>query len=396
MATHGYKPATKIGGPVVSVAATAERLVERGHDVTILTSDSNLTERLSVDTSIRHEINGVKIWYNRTFNLTEAFGFSKKRRRLGYLYSFDLRKRAVECMQTADIVHLQMPFVYPTYCAATEARRQKVPYFYQQRGVFDPARMRVRGIKKKVFFRLREAGVIDNAAGLIALTQQEVESYRGLGCRNEIYLIPNGIDVPEAEQLVNSRTELSKFSLDPARSTIIFLGRVNSQKGVQILFDAFLLARKSRRDLQLLIAGPDEDGIGQAVARQAHAGGVASDVKVIGHVDGIVKRRLLAESQLFCLPSNAEGFSMAVLESLAVGTPVLLTPGCNFQEVESAGVGEVVGRNVKELAAGLGRTAFVCDESDGNRQRVRDFVRKNYHWDKVTDSLEKAYEQALA
>lgn len=40
--------------------------------------------------------------------------------------------------------------------------------------------------------------------------------------------------------------------------------------------------------------------------------------------------------------SDAEGFSMAVLEVLASGTPVLLSPGCHFPEVERAGVGLVV------------------------------------------------------
>jgi hypothetical protein len=45
---HGYKPAYRLGGPVISVSEVAERLVRRGHEVIVFTSDSNLDETLDV------------------------------------------------------------------------------------------------------------------------------------------------------------------------------------------------------------------------------------------------------------------------------------------------------------------------------------------------------------
>lgn len=397
MATHGYKPANKIGGPIVSVAAVAERLVARGHEVTVLTSDSNLTERLVIDTQRGHIINGVKVWFNKTLNLREAvFGTTRPRRRLGYLYSCEFRRRAIKCIRCADIVHLQMPFVYPTYAAAREAARYGVPYLYQQRGVFDPSRMRCRGLKKKLFFHLRESRVIERAAGLVALTEQEVASYRQLGCLNEIYRVPNGIDLPSLDSLTRAEPQFREIGLDPSRATAIFLGRVNAQKGVRILFEAYLLARQRRKDLQLIIAGPDEDGLGMELRRRAVEKGVSTEVKVIGHVEGEKKLQLLAGSQLFCLPSNGEGFSMAVLESLAVGTHVLLSPGCNFPEVEVENVGRIVPRTVEAFAAGLAATARPGERTESDRQRARVFVEENYDWERVTSALEKVYERIVA
>ncbi len=394
MATHGYKPASKIGGPIVSVAAVAERLAARGHDVTVITSDSNLTERLAIDTRCSHLIDGVTVWFNRTLNFREAvLGTRRPRRRLGYLYSVELRRRAAECIRRADIVHLQMPFVYPTYAAAREAARYGVPYLYQQRGVFDPSRMQCRGLKKKLFFHLRESSVIKRAAGLVALTEQEVTSYRKLGCVNEIYRVPNGIDLPNLDSLTGAEQQIREIGLDPGRATAIFLGRVNAQKGVRILFEAYLVARQKRKDLQLIIAGPDEDGLGEELRRTAIKKGVSGEVKVIGHVEGDRKLRLLAGSQVFCLPSNAEGFSMAVLESLAVGTHVLLSPGCNFPEVELEDVGRVVPRTVEAFAAGLALTLRPRERTDSDRQRARVFVEKNYDWERITSAIENIYER---
>ena len=64
-AVHGYKPAYRIGGPIVSVAALAERLVAKGHEVTVFTTNSNLDQDLDVETDRPHLIDGVEVWYFR-------------------------------------------------------------------------------------------------------------------------------------------------------------------------------------------------------------------------------------------------------------------------------------------------------------------------------------------
>ena len=59
----GYKPAWRIGGPIVSVSALAEALARRGHEVIVFTTNSNLDENLDVTTNQPTDVNGVQVWY---------------------------------------------------------------------------------------------------------------------------------------------------------------------------------------------------------------------------------------------------------------------------------------------------------------------------------------------
>src|SRR5687767_12566332 len=64
-AVHGYRPAYRFGGPIVSVAAAAEALVQRGHSVTVVTTNANLDQDLDVPVDQPMDVNGVKVWYFR-------------------------------------------------------------------------------------------------------------------------------------------------------------------------------------------------------------------------------------------------------------------------------------------------------------------------------------------
>src|SRR6185295_19511283 len=70
--THGYKPSYRIGGPIWSVAAVAERLVQRGHRVTVFTTNVNLDTELQVETNVAIDVSGVDVWYFKTTTLLKA------------------------------------------------------------------------------------------------------------------------------------------------------------------------------------------------------------------------------------------------------------------------------------------------------------------------------------
>jgi glycosyltransferase involved in cell wall biosynthesis len=394
-ATHAYKPAYRIGGPVLSVSAVAERLARRGHRVTVFTTNSNVDEDLDVPLDQPVPVEGVEVWYFRrqtpSARMAEALPYLF--RSLGFLYAPKMRAALEEMVSGVDLVHTHLPFIYPTYSAARAAFRHRRPLFYHQRGVFDPNRLRFRNLKKRVYIAAVERRILQRATTLFALTSAEIESYRALGVQTPCRVIPNGIDV--ASYRVTPGRSIEKWRIPDGASVILFLGRLHPTKGADKLMEAFLRIASQFPAAFLVLAGPDEWKLEERYRLQSAQSGFAARVLFPGMVAGETKLDLLARADLFCLPSDAEGFSMAVLEALASATPVMISPGCHFPEVEAAGAGRIVEADAESMAAALRDLLAEPARLKEMGSRGRDLVSR-YDWNRITDEIEDAYREGIS
>ena len=86
---------------------------------------------------------------------------------------------------------------------------------------------------------------------------------------------------------------------------------------------------------------------------------------------------------------------MAVLEALASATAVLLSPGCHFPEVETAGVGSIVPSDPEALAEGLAALLTNPETLRVMGDRARDYVARNFSWDQIVDQLLDIYSEGI-
>ena len=102
-----------------------------------------------------------------------------------------------------------------------------------------------------------------------------------------------------------------------------------------------------------------------------------------GYLEGDGRLGALAASDVFALPATGEGQPIAALEAMAAGLPVLLSPGCNLDEVEGAGAGYVVEATAEAFADGLRRLLGNEDERWRMGQRARRLAEERYSlgWD---------------
>lgn len=396
-AVLGYKPAWRIGGPVISVSSLAETLVRRGHDVTVFTTDSNLDRTLCVPTNRLVDVDGVKVRYFKRRPLLPRLvpKVQYLSKSVGFLYSPEMRKALDELTPAVDLVHTHLPFVYPTYAAARAAFRHNKPLFYHQRGVFDPDRLKFRSSKKTLYLRLIEIPILHRAEMLIALTAAERSSYMRLAVDTPIRVIPNGIDA-QSYSYPPVTADLEALGIGPEHQLVLFMGRLHPIKGADRLLSAFLQIAHRHPDAMLVLAGPDEFEIEHKFRVSVDAAGFRERIVFPGMVTGSLKRTLLARADVFCLPSDAEGFSMAVLEALASGTAVLLTPGCHFPEAEQAGAGKIVGNDTSSLATGLSELLSNPETLVDMGRRGAQLVSERYTWDQITDSMLEAYREGIA
>ena len=175
------------------------------------------------------------------------------------------------------------------------------------------------------------------------------------------------------------------------RPVVLFLGRLNFKKGIDILVHAFSEALRAAPRAHLVIAGPD-GGLRARTEAWIGAHGLRDRTTLLDMVTGPDKLALLADADLFVLPSWTENFGIAVIEALACGLPVVVSDRVNlWREVAGAGAGWVV-----PPAPGPTRDAIVEALRDPVRAREkgargRDLVAERFAWTRIATRMEEVY-----
>jgi len=370
--------------------------VARGHDVTVFAPNGNMDEDLDVPTDRSVSVDGVTVrYFQREEPLKRYVPWLKYlSQSIGYMYTPDLLPVLRPMLSTIDIVHTQMPFVYPTQAAARLAIAEHTPLFYSQRGVFDPSRLRFRGMKKSLYIRLVERPIMRRATGLVALTPEEVRSFQAQRVNTPIHLVPNGIDVKRFRRSARPGT-LREMGILDGHKVILFMARLHELKGPDLAVDAFMAIAQRHPDAVLVLAGNDEQNLLPALRSRIAARNLTNRFIAPGMVTGERKLDLLGRADLFVLPSIGEGLSMATLEALASGTPAIISSECNLPIVAEAGAGAVVGRSAGEFADALSR--FLEDPAMLEQASERAYVlaRDRFSWAPILERLEAIYAEAL-
>ncbi|KAB2963741.1 glycosyltransferase family 4 protein [Zoogloea sp.] len=173
--------------------------------------------------------------------------------------------------------------------------------------------------------------------------------------------------------------------------TLLFLGRLEADKGIFVLLGALARLRASHPGLRAVLAG---EGDLPAVSQAAAAAGVADLIELPGWVAGDTKARCLARAGVFVLPSRFEGLPMALLEAQAAGLPVVASRVGGIPQVVSDGENGVLHAPDDEvdLARAL---ATVLDDAEGARRlgsvgQAR--VLAGFGIDRVRSLLEEAWQ----
>lgn len=389
---HGYKPAYKIGGPIHSVSALAENLVSQGHKVIIFTTDSNQDEKLNVIKNEPLMVDGVEVWYFETENIFQNKIFKLLpylSKSIGYLYSPLMKSNLNKIIPKIDIVHTHLPFIYPTYIASKLAKIHNKPLLYHQRGVLSENALGFRSFKKKIYISLIEKKIIQNSSCLIALTKYEFDTFKKFSLKKQrISIIPNGIDT---KKFILEDTNYSDFNINDSHIVILFLGRLHPSKGADLLLSAFMKAKLKNDNLRLVMAGPDEFGLINKFHQTIIDNNLQEYVIFPGMVLGDEKKKLLARADLFVLPSFSEGFSMAILEALASSTAVLISPQCNFNEIQDVDAGIVISNDIELISDKITEMTNDLFKLKQMGQNGKEFVSKNYDWKKITGKFIELY-----
>ena len=267
--------------------------------------------------------------------------------------------------------------------AHSYALQKKIPYVVMPHSMLHPWQSRQhRWAKNGLKYLLGWKARWRQAAFIQVLNKVEAEHWQAEGLPQTRY-IPNGIFPSE-----DPGKHEKQYSELPSQPFILFLGRLHPQKAPDLLLRAFA---QLPEDLQLVMAGPDF-GLKTRLHEMAVSLGCADRVYFPGSLQGEVKWAALHQCRCFCLPSRAEGFSMAILEAALAGAPLVITPECYVDELAEAGGARVSDLDPTSLALAIEESIF-----DGAQMgsAAREWVMKHCNWDRIIEQLLEAYREAL-
>jgi len=227
--------------------------------------------------------------------------------------------------------------------------------------------------------------IFDLAQRVICISQFEsdiVRSHFGVPL-DKISIVPNGVDIIEH----GNESGRIKNGSNPIR--LLYVGYLIELKGIQYILKAVqTLIIKMKLDVELVVAG---SGYYEPVLRKlAKDLGIGKNVKWVGDVRKNDLIQLYRDADISLLLSASENFGTVVAESLAVGTPAIVTMNSALAEF----VNERGCYGIENPSDAVGLADLIL-EIVGSGGGVGPLTNKIQTWDSVSRSLREVYSQAI-
>jgi len=379
-----FKPAWDSGGMARVCYEQTKRLIDRGHEVTVFTTDG-YTSRLPVEKNKSVDVDGVEVYYFRNIStsLIKIFGTTSP-----YYFPFIAKNK----IKDFDVIHIHAHRTPLSVITSYYARKNKVPYIVQSHGSVLPffAKQRLKNIYDSIW----GYEILRNASKVIALTNTEVEQYKKMGVKsNIIKIVPNGIDLRMYENLPNPGSFRKKYRISDGEKIVLYVGRLHESKGIDLLIRAFSDILKKLSNAKLVIVGPD-DSYKSKLVELIEMLNIKDKVLFTGFVSHTDKIEIFIDSDVFITP-RFSGFPITFLEAIACGIPIITTEnGDNLDWIDDK-VGYVTDYNQNQLNNMIYKILEYDAVKKNFRLNAKKLLEEKFNYDVIIEGLEKIYSDCV-
>jgi glycosyltransferase involved in cell wall biosynthesis len=378
--------ATVRGGPSQAILEMVKALRKNDIDAEIVTTNDNGEGLLDVPLGkfINYQQVPVQFFprFSPSIHSLREFAFSR-----------ELTIWLWQNIRNYDLLHIHGIFSYAPSIAMAIARCQKVPYIVRPYGLLCEWSLQQKERKKKLYLKLLEKANLDHSQSIHFTSVVEQKEALPLNLTSSSFVLPLGIYPPQ--RILNAREKLKKHLNIPTDEPIIlFLSRLHPKKGLDYLIPA--LGKLSHYRFTFIVAGSGDSDYETEVKTLVTTHGIAEKTHFAGFVKGETKDLLMQGADIFALTSYSENFGISVLESLAAGVPVIVTPGIALSDiVQEQHLGYVTELNINDIATTIENFLDHPQESKEMGDRARQFILDNYTWDKIALRMISLYENII-
>lgn len=287
------------------------------------------------------------------------------------LYTFPVRN-LIASHNLPLIVHFQGPW-------AAESR---------QEGAGRIAVWMKDAIERRVYSRAQRFIVLCAPFGEILATTYGVP-------RDRIRCVPPGVETARFRTGVSRALAREKLGWPTDRPIVFTARRLASRMGLENLIDATVRVRTVRPDVLVLIAGRGR--LLPELQQRIDSAGLKEHVRMLGFVADSDLPLAYTAADLTVVPTIAlEGFGLVTIESLAAGTPVMVTPVGGLPDGVVGLAPQLVlpTTGPAALAEGIGG-ALSGSVPLPSRQQCQEHAESNFDWKVIAERVRAVYEEAI-
>jgi alpha-1,3-mannosyltransferase len=319
--TRQYAPST--GGLASAVEGLSLAAREAGHEVRVVTLKRIF--ETGEEAPAESVVNGVKV---------SRIGHWGSRR-------YPIATSVLSRMNGSDLVHVHAVDFFVDFLSLSRIFHRR-PLVLSTHGGYFHTRWLHRF--KAAYFRTITRQTLKHVAAIVCVSEQDYETFSSIVPKEKLHLVRNGV------QLESYLTV--KKVITPG--LLVGIGRVSPNKGIDRLIRAIAELRKTHPGVQLIWAGPDEQGRIEQLRTQAQQAGVGDCMKFIGRAEVSEIESLLSRANLFVSSSSYEGYGLSTVEAMSSGTvPLVTRVGIHPQLIRDGKNGFLVDGDPDSLANGL-------------------------------------------
>ncbi len=367
------------------------------HIISSLDANSGGTTTACVELATAQRLQGLDVAILSTWRMGESLGGIEMLRKeqgedfvtlvgptCGFLRGHpDLRSELLRAIATCDVVHVHGVWESIQPLAVREACRVGKPVVWAPHGMLDPWSLMQGRWKKRSFWWWHWRKLARRVAAMHFITRSEARLAEPItGGVPRIIVEPLGTSMAKAE----SRQSCTR--------RVLFLSRLHPKKNVECLLDA--CARPVSEPWSLILAGSGDLSYKKTLEERIRVLGLEARVTLAGDVRGREKSELFGTVDLFCLPSHQENFGIVVIEALAHGVQVLISPAVGLAE-DLAGEGAV-----RIINDGAVEWARAIDDALGDYQLRKnaaeagpELVAKRFSWKAIARNWRMHYQSLI-
>ena len=366
------------GGMVTTIRNVTSILAQRGHEVSLYTSD------YQIDSSHIEALPEVRV---RAFNCVSHAG--------NFFFTPSMIMEARRDVKDFDVIHLHSLRSFQNIVVCHYARKHGIPYVIDAHGSVPrttSSRWNLKWFLKWGFDITFGYRILHNSTKVIGETSLAYSEHLAMGVpREKISIIAPPFNIEDFFSLPPAGLFRKKFGIN-SEFIIMFLGRIHWIKGIGFLAESFAELSNKRKDIKLIIAGPD-DGYQAELEKLVSRLGLQERVIFTGFISGTDKLEALVDADVVVQTSVYEHGTVVPFEAVLCGTPIIVSRDTVASEnVRNIDAGYLVEYgNVPTLVAALQHVMDNIEEAREKAQRAAKWVQENMSLGKGGEKYEEVY-----